>query len=97
MNLAPTPYGGQMRESQNLVRYTDKYAWWSIKLNVEKWKIEKKNSLEPDLNQWPMDVCYKFANYSPPLYQLSYRGGFMLVLDFAVSYIALSGRPHPPG
>ena len=33
----------------------------------------QKNSFEPDSNQWPMDVCHVFANYSPPLYQLSYR------------------------
>ena len=32
----------------------------------------KKQSFEPDLNQRPMDNCYT-ANYSPPLYQLSYR------------------------
>ena len=31
-----------------------------------------QKSLEPDLNQWPMDSYY--FNYSPPLYQLSYRG-----------------------
>ena len=36
-------------------------------------KKKKVTSLEPDLNQRPMDVCY-VANYSPPLYQLSYRG-----------------------
>ena len=30
-------------------------------------------SLEPDLNQRPKDICMK-AIYSPPLYQLSYRG-----------------------
>ena len=31
-----------------------------------------KKSLEPDSNQWPMDVFILFF-YSPPLYQLSYR------------------------
>ena len=35
-----------------------------------------KKSLEPDLNQWPMDSYY--FNYSPPLYQLSYRGALLL-------------------
>ena len=30
-------------------------------------------SLEPDLNQRPKDICMKTI-YSPPLYQLSYRG-----------------------
>ena len=30
-------------------------------------------SLEPDLNQRPKDICM-IINYSPPLYQLSYRG-----------------------
>ena len=35
----------------------------------------EKKSLEPDLNQWPKDYCHAFARaYSPPLYQLSYRG-----------------------
>ena len=34
---------------------------------------EKNYSLEPDLNQRPMDNCH-INNYSPPLYQLSYRG-----------------------
>ena len=34
---------------------------------------EKNYSLEPDLNQRPMDNCLN-NNYSPPLYQLSYRG-----------------------
>ena len=34
---------------------------------------EKKLSLEPDSNQWPMDACM-ISYYSPPLYQLSYRG-----------------------
>ena len=29
-------------------------------------------SLEPDSNQWPKDICLTY--YSPPLYQLSYRG-----------------------
>ena len=29
-------------------------------------------SLEPDLNQWPMDSYY--SNYSPPLYQLRHEG-----------------------
>ena len=37
------------------------------------YKVLAKKSLEPDLNQRPMDNCLK-ANYSPPLYQLSYRG-----------------------
>ena len=32
-----------------------------------------KMSLEPDLNQRPKDICLKTI-YSPPLYQLSYRG-----------------------
>ena len=30
-------------------------------------------SLEPDLNQRPKDICMSNI-YSPPLYQLSYRG-----------------------
>ena len=34
----------------------------------------KKISFEPDLNQRPMDLC-QGNNYSPPLYQLSYRRG----------------------
>ena len=40
--------------------------WWTKYMG-------KKLSLEPDSNQWPMDV-YIIAYYSPPLYQLSYRG-----------------------
>ena len=32
-----------------------------------------KKSTEPDLNQWPKDLCYAYIIYSPPLYQLSYR------------------------
>ena len=35
-------------------------------------RLEKYQSFEPDLNQRPMDFCYT-DNYSPPLYQLSYR------------------------
>ena len=35
-------------------------------------ETSKMYSLEPDLNQWPMDLYH--SNYSPPLYQLSYRG-----------------------
>ena len=34
---------------------------------------DPKMSLEPDLNQRPKDICMKTI-YSPPLYQLSYRG-----------------------
>ena len=33
----------------------------------------KKYSLELDSNQWPKDFCW-YSYYSPPLYQLSYRG-----------------------
>ena len=35
-------------------------------------EFKPKKSLEPDSNQRPKDI-YQF-NYSPPLYQLSYRG-----------------------
>ena len=38
--------------------------------------MEKKLSLEPDSNQWPMDA-YKDICYSPPFYQLSYQGIFI--------------------
>ena len=34
----------------------------------------KRFSFEPDLNQRPKDSCMKL-DYSPPLYQLSYRRG----------------------
>ena len=40
----------------------------------------KKISLEPELNQRPKDVC-NILLYSPPLYQLSYRG-FEVVDEF---------------
>ena len=40
--------------------------WWTKYMG-------KKLSLEPDSNQWSMDAYIK-AYYSPPLYQLSYRG-----------------------
>ena len=39
--------------------------------------VQKKHSFEPDLNQRPMDICLK-VNYSPPLYQLSYRRWYKL-------------------
>ena len=36
--------------------------------------LSKRFSFEPDLNQRPMDAyIYFYVNYSPPLYQLSYR------------------------
>ena len=38
---------------------------------------EKNLSLEPDSNQWPKDLCNWL--YSPPLYQLSYRGILIFV------------------
>ena len=37
--------------------------------------LNKKYSLEPDSNQRPKDICTLAQHrYSPPLYQLSYRG-----------------------
>ena len=42
---------------------------------------EKKLSLEPDSNQWPMDACM-ISYYSPPLYQLSYRGIVVGSIEF---------------
>ena len=42
---------------------------WAINTQIEK---KEKNSFEPESNQRPKDVCY-LTNYSPPLYQLSYR------------------------
>ena len=36
--------------------------------------VEKIISREPDLNQRPKDLCVSHDHYSPPLYQLSYRG-----------------------
>ena len=45
-----------------------------------------KKSFEPDLNQRPMDIWdQNWINYSPPLYQLSYRR-CMKVEVFIVSY-----------
>ena len=53
-----------------------------------------KKSLEPDLNQWPMDLYW--INYSPPLYQLSYRGNLCEIchlLNICCEYIeTLIGR-----
>ena len=34
---------------------------------------KKYPSREADLNHRPKDHCFNIANYSPPLYQLSYR------------------------
>ena len=43
----------------------------SLPTGIEK----KKESLEPDSNQRPKDLC--IAYYSPPLYQLSYQGNMV--------------------
>ena len=42
----------------------------------------KKFSFEPDLNQRPKDSCM-MPNYSPPLYQLSYRREIELAIFYS--------------
>ena len=48
----------------------------------------KRESREPDSNQWPRDASYE-NHYSLPLYQLSYHGIFVI---FAIFQQAISRK-----
>ena len=52
---------------------------------------EKKKSREPDSNQWPKDINFR---YSPPLYQLSYHGITTLINLIDNLFIAYTLRAN---
>ena len=49
---------------------------------------KKLRSREPDLNRWPKD-CY-CSHYSPPLYQLSYRGSHQEEALYTIINLAIA-------
>ena len=69
-------------------------SWPKLCLTLVEKRCGKSFSFEPDLNQRPMDFC-SASNYSPPLYQLSYRRKiplhhYYLQLDMSLQYTSSS-------
>ena len=59
--------------SRREIEFCCKSQYQVLTILLKETKNCNKMSLEPDLNQRPKDICM-IINYSPPLYQLSYRG-----------------------